>query len=345
MRVIDIENNNQEIVACSCCFCAQGLRIEAEKIGDDIEKPCPNCNHTQGRKLTKNRLEELAFNYFVSGSMIHCSYGAFYEIQFNQYQETSIDLNINLEKDIKVFEDVLGIGFFYYGPRAWMLGEVEPLKKLLDINKRTKIIKRIVRDYPEYILLPDGPPFYRIRKGEDLRFKEDEFDSPPDEYLGKGRFDAKGHPVLYASTDIELCMHESRVTIEDELYIATLIPTSKLRLLNLAGTLREEKHVTPFESLALATDMLFNAGKYAYDVIREISIAVKEAGFDRIVYPSYFRRIRSETNISDKTIDSINLAIFGHPIRENKLKVVSIDRLILSGAKYEYSFGPVKPDN
>lgn len=338
--MISEEKNTEKIVACSRCFEDQGLYLEAEKIGYEKYEDCPNCSRNYGKKLTISHLEKLAYCYFVKGSTINCDYGAFEEIQFNPYQKTSVDLNVNLEKDIKIFESILGIGFFYYGPKAWMYGEIEPLKELLDSKKRNKVIKRIITDSPQYIITSSDSPFYRIRKGENLKYKAADFDSPPNQYLGLGRFDLEGHPVFYCSPDLELCMHEARVTIEDELYVATLIPKYELKLLNLYSPLQEDVTNTQFESLALALEMLFNTGKRAYEVLREIGIAAKVADFDGIVYPSYFRHIR-DTN---ETITSKNLAIFGRPIQEDKVLIKSIDRLILSGVKYDYFFGPVKSD-
>ena len=67
--------------------------------------------------------------------------------------------------------------------------------------------------------------------------------------------------------------------------------TRKVRLLNLAALLREE-HVTEFESLDMAVHMLFLAGNHAYAIIREIAQAAKKAGFNGLIYPSYFSLIR-----------------------------------------------------
>ena len=58
-------------------------------------------------------------------------------MQFNQHRATSIDTAPWLESDLRLFEDVLGVGFFYYGPRLWMVGEVEPLKALQDAATRS----------------------------------------------------------------------------------------------------------------------------------------------------------------------------------------------------------------
>ena len=45
-------------------------------------------------------------------------------------------------RDASVFEDALGIGFFLYGPRLWMVGEIEPLKELQRKETRSDVIPK-----------------------------------------------------------------------------------------------------------------------------------------------------------------------------------------------------------
>lgn len=349
--------SDEKIVACSNCFIDQGLRLDAEKIGSDRNDICPNCGSNKGKKLTMEQLNELAYRFFVWGSLVKCEYGAFPKIQYNSYRKTSVEFNSNLEKDVKIFENNLGIGFFNYGPRSWMYGEIKPLKGLIDKDERDNIIKRILIEYPSIIINSDDLPLYRIRKGNGFELIPEQFDSCPNQYLGKGRLDCIGHPVFYASPDLELCIHEIRATTEDELYVATLLPKSSLKLLNLSVILNENKKLTESESLDLAVNMLFLAGKHAYEITREISLAVKEAGFDGIVYPSYFSCIRngampyqailygisnrrvSQFQAHEQSIMAQNVAIFGRPIQEGKVLVKSINRLILTNVNYNYILG------
>ena len=39
-----------------------------------------------------------------------------------------------LIEDAAIFEDVLGIGFFFYGSRLWIIDEIKPLKNLRNIS-------------------------------------------------------------------------------------------------------------------------------------------------------------------------------------------------------------------
>src|SRR5690606_26331163 len=116
--------------------------------------------------------------------------------------------------------------------------------------------------------------------------------SQPDKYLGRGRLDSLEQPIFYCSQDIESCVHECRVTAEDELYLATMRPTRDLRLLDLTGLL-SEVDVTEFESLDMAVHMLFFASNHSYEITRAIAIEARKVGFEGLLYPSYFSQVRS----------------------------------------------------
>jgi hypothetical protein len=182
-----------------------------------------------------------------------------------------------------------------------------------------------------------------------------EYDSAPTP--GSGRLDSKGLPVMYGSPDLQVCVHECRVTGEDELYVATLVPARELKLLDLTELLWQE-HVTEFDSLEMAVHMLFLAGTHAYDIAREVARAVHGAGFDGLIYSSYFSLLRTgampfETayGISHRRFQRLtdreksktipNLALFGTPISEGKATVRSINRLLLERVEYGLRFGPV----
>lgn len=349
---MSIKNSN--FVACHMCFDDPGLRISAASIGTPDKTTCPNCHQSNTNKLSLDNLLALAYIFFVLGSTKRFEYGAAPLIQFNQHQKTSIDLSRHIKGDIEIFERILGIGFFDYGPHMWMVGEVEPLKQLLTEEKQD-VFKKILEEYPSKSLKTTDV-FYRIRTNPSSPSNPLEYDSPPHEYLGNGRLDSKSTPILYCSPDLELCIHECRASSEDELYFATLSPTSTLNLLDLSFLLQEE--VTEFESLDMAIYMLFLASKHSYTVSRYIAKETKKAGFDGLIYPSYFSMLRhgnipfetvygiSQRRISDfqqheqsKSIP--NYAFFGRPISESKIKVSGINRLILRKVNYSFHCGPV----
>lgn len=342
-------------IACSHCFFDRGLQLDAEKIGQDAPGTCPNCGAVEFKKLPLAGLEALASRFFVWGSLWRARYGAAPLIQFNEHQTTSINVAPWLTHDVQLFERFLGVGFFHYGPRLWMIGEVEPLKALQRHKGRQAIIARILAEYPTRTLNSDDF-FYRVRLNPSAAGDLNQYDSPPPQHAGRGRLDMPGHPVLYCSSDLEVCVHECRVTAEDEIFVATLAPTRPLRLLDLSVLLKE-KRTTEFESLDMSVHMLFLAGKHSYKITRAIADAAHAAGFDGIVYPSYFSLLRigqmpfqTVCGISHRRIPQLqdheqaksipNLALFGRPVGDGKVAVSCINRLILSRVAYDFHFGP-----
>ncbi len=248
-----------------------------------------------------------------------------------------------------------------------MVGEIEPLKQLQNPLLRSSVIDRIVSDYPTTILSP-GEIFYRLRKAptrpadfNPANFSE--YDSPPQSLSGQGRIDSTDFQIMYASEDIEVCIHECRATAEDELYVATLSARRPLKLLNLTHLL-VEADVTEFESLDLVVQMLFLAGSHSYDIIRALAKAASSAGFDGLNYPSYFSMLRTgsipfetQYGLSNRFIATFsgnhaigsyetrkiipNLALFGRPIENGAVEVKCINRMALKRVTYDAVFGPV----
>lgn len=341
---------------CSDCFTDTGLKHIAYKIGKKQDGKCEHCSSTTGAKLCQELVEILAHEFFVRGTIQKFAYGAAPLVQFNKHQTTSISVSFWLKNDIKLIEKSIGVGFFYYGPRLWMVGEVEPLKSLEVSISRKKIIDRILREYPEKIL-SEHDFFYRLRVAPSNPMNVLEYDSPPDHFLGRGRLDSESFPILYGSQDLEVCVHECRVTVDDELYLATLRPCRELKLLDLSEVLTEE--VTEFESLDLAIHMLFMASRHSYEISRDIATMAKKHGFDGIIYPSYFSLVKTGAmplptiyGISVRQINEYkeevkshvieNIALFGRPIQNGDIKVDCINRLQLNRVAYDLNFGPIE---
>jgi RES domain-containing protein len=343
-----------EIVLCSDCFQDPGLRIDAQRLGVAAEGSCPICRSAKGKKLDKDRVAALAGSFFVWGTMLRCNYGAAPVVQFNEHQKTSISAPLWLEPDLRRIEMATGFGFFHYGPRLWMVGGVGPLEALQDPEHREPIVRRIIGEYPA-ATLASGEVFYRVRKGPARPSDPAEYDSPP--ASGSGRLDTPDNPVMYGSQDLQVCIHECRVTAEDDLYVASLAATRDLKLLDLTHLLYEE-HVTEFESLDMAVHMLFLAGPHSYEIARIIGHAARDAGYDGLIYPSYFSLLRSgrrpfETvyGISLRRFPQAaeyerakiipNLGLFGRPVREGAVTTRGINRMVLDRVEYGIRFGPV----
>lgn len=350
---------DKQVLLCSNCFVDEGLRIDAFKHGLEQDGDCPNCNSPNGRKLTKGHVEGLAWRFFVSGTTIRTEYGAAPVIQFNDHHFGTSDISPSpwLKDDIKLIEDAAKIGFFHYGPRLWMVGEIEPLKDLLDPTKRSQIIERVLNEYPVQTLAKESA-FYRLRVGPQHPANPDEYDSPPIALAGKGRLDSVGFPVMYGSHDIDICIQECRAAAEDDIYVATLKPQRDMRLLDLTHVLKED--VTEFESLDMAIHMLFLARSHSYGISRAIALAAKDAGFDGLIYPSFFslirtgghpfetayglslRRFHPQAEEYAKSFTIPNFALFGRPLEELSVHVHCINRLVLTQIGYKAHFGPIE---
>jgi len=341
---------------CSNCFHDEGLRLSSERIGQRDQSRCPNCGSQFGMKLNKRLLAVLAQQFFVSGSIQRLEYGGFPAVQFNKQRSPSLDVASWVKADLRLIEENLKVGFFPYLPRLWMVGEVEPLKALRNSSSRPTVISRILNEYPGRLLKTDEH-FYRLRKTPTNPSEFTEYDSPPEALSGKGRLDTTEFPILYGSQDLEVCLHECRVTAEDQLFVATLLPRRTLKLLNLGEALSEE-NATEFESLDMALHMLFLAGNYSYEISRDIARAAQEHGFDGLIYPSYFTLLRTgatpfetTSGMSHRRFPSFrenahrhtisNLALFGRPIANGSVAVRCIDRAILNKVEYTIHFGPL----
>jgi hypothetical protein len=353
---IKLGETKDEYILCSQCFQNQGLRLDAEKIGMDDSAPCKNCGSRVGRKLNSPSIAALAHRFFVRGTFHVCDYGAAPIVQFNEHRATDINMSPWFEADLHLIEKAIRVGFFYYGPRLWMVGEVEPLKALENPETRKEVLDRIMKMYPETALKAQNV-FYRLRIAPATPEDPAEYDSAPSALGGTGRLDSAALPIMYASQDLQVCIHECRVAAEDELFIATLAPARSLRLLDLSELLTEE-NATEFESVDMAVHMLFLAGKHSYDIAREIAVSAHAAGFDGLIYPSYFSMLRTGgmpfetvTGISHRRIPTLadyerskivpNLAIFGRPIRDGIVEVKCINKLVLTRVEYDFHFGPV----
>jgi hypothetical protein len=343
---------------CSDCFHDEGMRLSSIRIGQKDMSKCPNCGTQLGMKLSRSSVAVLALQFFVWGTIQRARYGATPTVQLNMHQATSIDVAPWLVPDLQLIERTLHVGFFYYSPRLWMIGEVEPLKALQKPESRDGVISRILNEYPTRMVDSDDN-FYRLRKAPLNPGCFDQYDAPPDEKLGQGRFETSDFPVLYGSQDLEVCLHECRVAADDELYIATLAPARRLKLLNLAEVL-SENNTSEFESLDMALHMLFLADRQSYEISREIAKAALKRGFDGLIYPSYFALLRTG-GISIETVYGMslrrfpelrdlvrkrtisNLALFGRPIADGLVKVKCINRVILNKVEYTLHFGPLLP--
>lgn len=291
--------------------------------------------------------------FFVSGSQTRAEFGQAPQIQFNFTNEMGCSVCQYLEKDMGVFTSALGVKFFDYGPRLWMIGENYPLQALVQ-GSASDELEKIVELYPT-VKLTSLNRFYRLRinPGDTT---DSQFDAPPVGVQGTGRFDSPDFAVMYSSPDLQTCLHEMRTTVVDDVYSALIKPAVDLRILDLTVVINEGKN--EFESIDIGLYLLFMGSSAGYPACRMLAKFLAAKGYDGVIYPSYFSHLRSgevpfETSfgLSNRVIPGgeereaakliPNLAIFGRPIEAGKVEVVGKNRVILRKVDYELRFGPV----
>ena len=96
-------------ILCSNCFKDQGLRLYSYKIGIEDNRCCPNCKTKNGKKLNRELTAQLAYQFFVRGTVHKTDYGAVPVVQFNEhhYKNTSIDVSEWLKEDIKLIVKIM----------------------------------------------------------------------------------------------------------------------------------------------------------------------------------------------------------------------------------------------
>jgi len=327
-------------ILCSHCFYSKGLSLEAQRIGVINKSICPNCKNVGGAKLDYEQVLELFNSYFIEGTFHRTEFGGAHVLQsldgiqrdssFDEYVHFSPFIDM---RDIRLICERINKRLVYNAPAMWRLGRNDWLEKLSMKGRKDKVVKTLIRCFSDYTL-QKGEYFYRLRSNPTQPILDvNTFDAPKKQKKLGGRLNIETDSILYGAFDIETCIHEARANYECEMYLASLIPTQNLNLLDLTNNCSDDS-VTPFESVALCVRQLFYSGKESYKITRLISKHARQAGYDGIIYPSYFSSV-------SKNHDSKNIALFGQPIMNGLVKVASIDRLLLKEVIYEYSLGAI----
>lgn len=345
-----------EFIACSECFKDPSFRymVSMNGVSDDSQS-CPNCHKFGGSKVGRSSLVMTMKMFFEQGSVVKAQYGGAPVLRLSYSGEPchNIDsISSILNADCRLLWDLTGVSIFEYGPRLCMLGENDVLSEL-DFGNRQYAINRIIEAYPS-IELDSHKLLYRLRVNPTNPSNEREYDTPPLSVPKEGRLDSDGLNVMYLSSDVEVCVHECRTSVDDNIYVATLRAKRNLRLLDLTAYFKED--CTEFESLRLAVRYLFLAQSHSYPLTRELAKSIMKKGYDGLIYPSHFSSVRRGDDhyldwdmglsryVYDETYSESsqvrNYALFGFPIQEKKLEIVSINPLKITRAKYDFILCP-----
>lgn len=329
-----------DIVMCSECFQDKGLKYEACQVGFDDDSMCPVCGNTNGTKLTNEQIQSLCNRFFISGTYEKTEFGGASVLNVSEGGRYDSDISVGegLKNDISLLYDKLGIGVFYSAPQMWRIGLISWLEDLTGKNKRKreKAIKKIVSRVHSIEIGTDSV-FYRMRTNlTDGILEAKTFDAPPTQHASAGRLNEEGVSILYGAFDIETCIHECRASINDTLYVAAIKPLMKLKLLDFTDVCGDPDETTPFEMLSIAISFLFTANNNAYAIIQALADQARGMGYDGVIYPSFFNQIREK--------EYKNIALFGRPVEEGKVRVECVNRLVLNSAQYSFVLGPAFHD-
>ena len=316
-------------VICSECFHRHGIKLMAVRYGVKDGRPCPLCGSSNGAKLTQEQAKELAGDYIVNGSYHRTTFGgaSIYMVSDMGHDDKLFDD----DPDLLFLQEKCGLTTFLYAPATWRVGITTWLEDLLgkNGNPKAKVVKKLIDECDKKECV-EGTLFYRLLPRLFGDSKDPlTYDSPHWRYQKNGRFRLCKKSVLYLSSSIESAIHECRVTVEDDPYLASIIVKRPLRIVDLTKTLND--FGDPWEDLSTSLRFICSTGKDAYPITRAIAREVFKQGYDGIFYWSFFNQVSQETGK--------NLVLFGSPIKEGKADVVSIDRLLLDKIQYSYSLG------
>jgi hypothetical protein len=235
--------------------------------------------------------------------------------------------------DWRLIKSISRSSLIYNVPRLFQLGVTNhfdgPDGSLLD-STIDEICDKLL-----LIEMCEGTELFRIRlnlSGKCIA-EPSQYDSPP----GTGarefnRFDQSDLPILYASPSLTVCIHECRATLNDEVFVATLRASRNLRIADLSSGY-DQNPETPFDDLEHFFNGLMLSSRQ-YDACRRIGKAIAQRlHADGIIYRSFF------SNVTDGP--ALNYGIFGHPVAEKKLDVISINQVRLEKIQYKYRVGPI----
>lgn len=321
-------------MACIECFQNYGLKqIAKSLIISRNETFCERCG-SKACILEKNDLDQILSTLFIDGSVPPLSYpGAPIYKAAESYPKGDIQFLTELDQDLSLLEEELDLGLFFYGPPTWMVGITDYWHDLNDDDlipqNRNDVLNKVIGKCAKKIL-DENFDIFRVRAEEELPpAAPHQLDTPPT--IKAGRYNTDNFPVFYGATDVETCLHEARATLADHILLGLFRPSKKLTLLDLTDTQETINH--PSEDVSIFFEGLFYSDSSGYHLNQELSAAIKEKGYDGFITKSYYNQAHEN--------DLTNISIFGHPVKENKLKLISTNSIRLQKIKYDFTFGPV----
>lgn len=179
--------------------------------------------------------------------------------------------------------------------------------------------------------IPAHSLIFRIRKNPKNLHKPSEFDAPPSSILSNdGRFNNKEFSLFYCSSDPETCLYESKFDPVDKIILATFEVVAPIKIVDL--THHDDRQNDSFGGdLEVFISAICRSTKDCY-LLKYISKRIYERGYAGFKYYSFFNRYRE--------IEYNNIALFGHPVAEKKLKLNSLNNIDVNGLQLNWAMGP-----
>jgi RES domain len=323
-----------EPIACVECFTNTGFRCVVATLGCEPEV-CPRCQNL-AIAIGVEALAKAVQQFFVQGSLVVGTMAPIYEVNTKNPDPACFDPTLQL--DASLASMLTGQTVFYNAPPLWRVGETN-LKYECDKGgtARTSALENLVSRVPR-LVIPSGTSLFRIRSNPELDVtivRPEAFDPPPASVERvRGRWDDGSSPVLYASDDIELCLHECRVAVGDDIVVATLRFERDIKLLDLTADIACADP-SPFEDLNIFAEFLsISRDENWLSYARSVAAEAQRCGLGGIRYKSYFAQAKQKTS-------SKNVALFGRPLAAGLLSLQSINNVRLADAQYKFALGPV----
>ena len=338
-------------IVCSHCFKKHSLRMIAEDTGIASGEPCPRCKSANGKKLSKEGFLWLMTSYFENGS-IDLSVGNHQpKYRIRETQEKTFEtlaLGSDLIQDCKMLHELTGHSVDLNYSRLADMGIWRFNADLKDITMQNpcdesfdrldKLLSTAISKFKTITISP-GSIIYRIKRNlpQDIDAETATVFDPqpsidtPEVFPSRDRFSASVIPVFYGAFDISTCLFECRTEYIEELTLGTFEVSRDLKLLDLEEL--EDTITTGFEREDLGCFVSRMLYQREYALNNYFSVMAFRLGFQGLKYCSYFSKVRGNR--------LMNVAIFGTPIAEGKLKPICFDRLTIDNVEVKYSLGPV----
>jgi hypothetical protein len=301
-------------------------------------------------KLDRAKAEELFRHFYVDSSRAAVYLPSVF-VQGTGAQD-SFGFEESAQADFHLLTGLLGTGLRRNTPHTYLLGFTEVRSKIEDALRQDPALASEetaegLREGLNALLaigsevdLSDDEAIYRARISPVQPLAAMEYDSPPIDKATANRIARKGDRVLCASLSIETCLVEIRPHIDEvihhRVYVATLRAKSRLKLIDLTQPLEKVRSadLPPWSDPAFTISAFFEPNQNSYHLTQLLSGFIRRRGYDGIVYPSAMGCIAGREGIWK------NIAIFGAPISENRLRVESINRILVKRIINDFELGP-----